>query len=85
MLSFEIKGGVGSAKKFVHELEILSFAESLGGFESLTAHPYTMSHAQLTPEEKEKIGISEGLIRISAGLENTDDLIDAISAGLKKL
>jgi cystathionine beta-lyase len=44
-----------------------------------------MSHAQLTPEEKEKIGISEGLIRISAGLENTDDLIDAISAGLKKL
>jgi cystathionine beta-lyase/cystathionine gamma-synthase len=44
-----------------------------------------MSHAQLTPEEKEKIGISEDLIRISAGLENTDDLIDAISAGLKKL
>jgi cystathionine gamma-synthase len=85
MLSFEIKGGVESAKKFVHELEILSFAESLGGFESLTAHPYTMSHAQLTHEEKAKIGISEDLIRISTGLENTDDLIDAISTGLKKL
>jgi cystathionine beta-lyase/cystathionine gamma-synthase len=61
----------------------LSFAESLGGFESLTAHPYSMSHAQLTHKEKAKIGISEDLIRISAGLENTQDLLQAIESGLK--
>jgi len=85
MLSFEIKGGLGSVKQFVDGIEIFSFAESLGGFESLITHPYTMSHAVLTPKEKANVGISEGLIRISAGLENTEDLIDALDAGLKKI
>jgi cystathionine gamma-synthase len=85
MLSFEIKGGLGSVKQFVDGIEIFSFAESLGGFESLITHPYTMSHAVLTPKEKANVGISEGLIRISAGLENTEDLIDALDAELKKI
>jgi cystathionine beta-lyase/cystathionine gamma-synthase len=85
MLSFTVQGGLSSVKKFVKEVDILSFAESLGGFESLITHPFTMSHAVLSPEEKEKIGITEGLIRISAGLEDTADLIDAISTGLKKI
>jgi cystathionine beta-lyase/cystathionine gamma-synthase len=85
MLSFNVQGGLSSVKKFVEEVDILSFAESLGGFESLITHPFTMSHAVLSSEEKEKIGITEGLIRISAGLEDTADLIDAISAGLKKI
>jgi len=82
MLSFILKGGLASVKKFVKEVEILSFAESLGGFESLVTHPYTMSHAALSPEEKKEIGIPEGLIRISAGLENTDDLIEAFKSAL---
>ena len=85
MLSFSIKGGLPSVKKFVKNIEILSFAESLGGFESLVTHPYTMSHAALSPEEKKEIGISEGLIRISAGLENTDDLTAALKTVLEKL
>ena len=85
MLSFTVQGGLSSVKKFVKEVDILSFAESLGGFESLITHPFTMSHAVLSPEEKEKIGITEGLIRISAGLEDTQDLLDAIDAGLKKI
>lgn len=85
MLSFSIKGGLPSVKKFVKNIEILSFAESLGGFESLVTHPYTMSHAALSPEEKKEIGISEGLIRISAGLENTDDLTAALKTVLERL
>ena len=85
MLSFTVQGGLSSVKKFVKEVDILSLAASLGGFESLITHRFTMSHAVLSPEEKGKIGITEGLIRISAGLEDTQDLLDAIYAGLKKI
>jgi cystathionine gamma-synthase len=85
MLSFELEGGLPAAKKFFKEIKIFSLAESLGGFESLVCHPYTMTHAPLSAEEKEAAGISEGLIRISAGLEDADDLIDDINGALKKL
>ena len=61
---------------------LLPFAGSLGGFESLIGHPYTQSHGVHTPEKKEEIGISDGLVRISAGLENTDDLVDGIQSAL---
>ena len=63
-------------------MELLPFAGSLGGFESLVGHPYTQSHGTHTPEQKEEIGISEGLIRISAGLEDTEDLIEAVKKAL---
>ena len=61
---------------------LLPFAGSLGGFESLIGHPYTQSHGIHTPERKYEIGISEGLVRISAGLEDTDDLIAGIKSAL---
>lgn len=83
MLSFELEGGLSAVKDFFNRVEIFSLAESLGGFESLVSHPYTMSHAVLSPEEKEKIGISDSLIRISAGLEDSGDLIDGINAALR--
>tara|TARA_Y100001980_G_C14556220_1_gene346957 strand:+ start:5951 stop:7102 length:1152 start_codon:yes stop_codon:yes gene_type:complete len=82
MLSFEIKNGLSEVKKFVDSLKILSLAGSLGGFESLVGHPYTMTHAALSAAQKKEIGIKKNLIRISAGLENTEDLLDAVKKAL---
>ena len=82
MLSFELKEGLSGVKKFIEKIDLLPFAGSLGGFESLIGHPYTQSHGVHTPEKKEEIGISDGLVRISAGLENTDDLVDGIQSAL---
>ncbi len=82
MLSFELKEGLPGVKNFIEKIELMSFAGSLGGFESLVGHPYTQSHGMHTPERKKEIGISEGLIRISAGLENTDDLVEGIQLAL---
>ena len=85
MFSFELEGGLPAVKKFFAEIKNFALAESLGGFESLICHPYTMTHAPLSPEEKEAAGISEGLVRISTGLENTDDLIDDLNIALQKI
>ena len=81
MLSFEILGGLAEVKSFIKEIKILPLAASLGGFESLVSHPYTMTHGNLTPNQKKEVGISESLIRISAGLENTEDLMEAVNLG----
>ena len=85
MLSFEILDGLTGVKNFIEAMKILPLAASLGGFESLVSHPYTMTHGNLTPNQKKEIGISESLIRISAGLENTEDLLEAVNLGLKKI
>ena len=85
MLSFEILGGLAEVKSFIKEIKILPLAASLGGFESLLSHPYTMTHGNLTPNQKKEVGISESLIRISAGLENTEDLLEAVNLGLEKI
>ncbi len=75
MLSFEIKGGLKETKKFLENLKIFALAESLGGVESLIEHPALMTHASISKESREKIGISDSLIRVSVGIENSDDLI----------
>ena len=85
MLSFEILGGLAEVKSFIKEIKILPLAASLGGFESLVSHPYTMTHGNLTPNQKKEVGISESLVRISAGLENTEDLLEAVNLGLEKI
>ena len=85
MLSFEVKKGLAGIENFIKGMKILPLAASLGGFESLVSHPYTMTHGTLSPAQKKEIGISENLIRISAGLENTDDLLDAIKLGCKQI
>ena len=85
MLSFEILGGLAEVKSFIKGMKILPLAASLGGFESLVSHPYTMTHGNLTPNQKKEVGISESLIRISAGLENTEDLLEAVNLGLEKI
>ena len=83
MLSFELNDGLSEVESFIKAVNILPLAASLGGFESLISHPYTMTHGDLTSDQKKEIGISENLIRISSGLENTDDLLDAIKNALK--
>ena len=76
LISFEINGGLKESRKFLQSLEIFSLAESLGGVESLIEHPALMTHASVPEEERVKIGITNSLIRISAGIEHVDDLIE---------
>jgi cystathionine beta-lyase/cystathionine gamma-synthase len=82
MLSFELSGGTEAAERFFKKVSIPIIAPSLGGIETLLTRPVTTSHALLSPEELEKLGISEGLIRVSVGLEAADDLIDDFKQAL---
>ncbi|OIQ37592.1 MAG: methionine gamma-lyase [Crocinitomix sp. MedPE-SWsnd] len=84
MLSFEIKGGEKEAFKFINNLKLVKLAVSLGSTESLIQHPATMTHAGVSAEEKEKLGISPSLIRLSVGVENIQDLIHDIERSLKE-
>ena len=81
MLSFELAGGQSAVCDVINALGIFTLAESLGGVESLIAHPATMTHAAMTPEARVTAGITDGLIRISVGLEHEDDIIaDLVTA-----
>ena len=82
IVTFFIKGGLEAARKFLERVKVFSLAESLGGVESLIEHPAIMTHASLPKEIREKIGISDELIRVSVGIENIDDLIDDLKNAL---
>ena len=82
MISVEIKGGFEGAKKFLERTEIFYLAESLGGVESLIEHPAIMTHASIPPEVREEIGISDGLVRLSVGIEALEDLTDDLEKAL---
>lgn len=84
MLSLELQGGEAAARAFVDGLRWFTLAESLGGVESLIAHPATMTHAAMTPEARAKAGISDGLLRLSVGIEAAEDLLADIAAGLER-
>lgn len=84
MLSLELQGGEAAARAFVEGLRWFTLAESLGGVESLIAHPATMTHAAMTPEARAKAGISDGLLRLSVGIEAAEDLLADIAAGLER-
>ncbi|HEX6810997.1 MAG TPA: cystathionine gamma-synthase [Planctomycetota bacterium] len=84
MLSFELRepGGVAT---FLEGLQCFTLAESLGGVESLIAHPATMTHASMTPEVRERAGITAGLLRLSVGIENVEDLAADLAAALQRV
>jgi cystathionine gamma-synthase len=84
MLSLELHGGVAAVEAFLDGLQYFTLAESLGGVESLVAHPATMTHAAMTPEARAAAGISDGLLRLSVGIEHADDLVADIAAGLAR-
>lgn len=82
MLSVEIEGGEPAVRAFLDGLQCFTLAESLGGVESLVAHPATMTHAAMSPEAREAAGIGDGLLRLSVGIEHVDDLLADIEAAL---
>jgi cystathionine gamma-synthase len=83
MLSFELKGGVRAARRFVESLSLFTLAESLGGIESLVAHPATMTHLGMGAEARRVAGITDGLVRLSVGLEAEADLIGDVERALE--
>ena len=85
MLSLTIAGGKKEAFKFLNALELVLISNNLGDSKSLATHPATTTHQRLTPELKEQQGITQGLIRLSVGLEHPDDLIDDVLAALKAI
>jgi cystathionine beta-lyase/cystathionine gamma-synthase len=85
MLSFELKNGEAAAKAFMGRLKIPIVAPSLGGVESLVTRPAATSHSGMSPEERRSIGVTDGLIRLSVGIENTDDLIADLEQALAGL
>ena len=82
MISFELNGNY-DVRKFFKGLKLISLAESLGGVESLVCHPATMTHASIPKEIREKEGITDGLIRLSVGIEKVDDLILDLNSGIQ--
>jgi cystathionine beta-lyase/cystathionine gamma-synthase len=85
MLSVELRGGYQAAESFISGLKLVTRAASLGGFESLAVHPAAMWGLQLTPEVRKATGISESLVRISAGLEDEKDLIQDFERALSRI
>jgi cystathionine gamma-synthase len=83
-VSLELEGGHDAVREFVSELEYFSLAESLGGVESLVAHPATMTHAAMDPAAREKAGLVDGLVRLSVGIEALEDLQADVAAGLDR-
>mgnify|MGYP001824610577 CR=1 FL=1 len=82
MLSFSLRGGLEAARRVMDRTRVFTLAESLGGVESLIEHPGLMTHASLTPEQQSKVGITEGLIRLSVGIESVDDLLRDLEQAL---
>lgn len=83
VLSFELKGGVEAGKKFVEALQLFSHVANIGDVRSLVIHPATTTHSQLTSEEQLAAGVTPGLVRLSIGLENIDDIKADLEAGFK--
>ena len=84
MVSFELKGGVDAAEHFMQKITLPIVAPSLGGVETLITRPVTTSHASVSPEDLKKLGISDSLIRLSVGIEATEDLIEDFEQALKE-
>ena len=83
IISIVLKGGFDSAKRFCESTQLFTLAESLGGVESLVNHPAVMTHASIPAERREVLGISDGLVRLSVGIEHQDDLLEDLDCALK--
>lgn len=84
MIGFEVKGGKAAAFRTLNALKLAKISNNLGDSKSIVTHPATTTHQRLTPEARAELGISEGFIRFSAGLEHKDDLIEDLNAALEK-
>jgi len=84
MVSFDV-GSLAAARTVLESVQLCTLAESLGGVETLMCHPATMTHASVAPEVRERLGITEGLVRISVGIEDTDDIMADLDQALAKI
>jgi cystathionine beta-lyase/cystathionine gamma-synthase len=82
IISFELKGGVEAGARLMNSVKLWILAESLGGCDSLITHPASMTHASVPPEIRHSLGISDGFVRLSVGIEDVRDLIDDLGQGL---
>jgi len=85
MRSVELRGGIPAVRAFLDGLRHFTLAESLGGVESLIAHPATMTHAAMSPQARAVAGIADGLLRLSVGIEHVDDLAADLDAALVRV
>ena len=85
LCSFEIKGGKEGAFRFLNGLSLIGITNNLGDSKSLITHPTTTTHQRLTPEQRAELGIGDGLVRLSCGLEHADDLIEDLLTALDKV
>ena len=85
LIAFEVEGGKAGAFRVANALNIIKISSNLGDSKSLITHPPTTTHDRFTPEEKLEMGITDGLLRLSVGLEDPDDLIDDLAQALKTL
>lgn len=84
IVTFELKGGIESGRKFLNALQMISMTNNLGDSRTIASHPASTTHSKLTEEERQSVGITPGLIRISVGLENVEDILDDIKQALHK-
>jgi O-succinylhomoserine sulfhydrylase len=85
LIAFEIKGGKAGAFRFLNGLSLIGITNNLGDAKSLITHPTTTTHQRLTPEQRAELGIGDGLVRLSIGLEHVDDFIDDLLGALEKV
>lgn len=85
MLWFEVQGGVSAGKRLMDSVRLCTLAENLGSVETLVTHPVTMTHADVEKAERERVGISDGLVRLSVGLEDVEDLIGDLDQALERV
>ena len=84
MISFELKDGIPAGKTLMNSVKLCSLAESLGAVETMITHPATMTHVDVPEEERHARGLTDGLVRISVGIEDVDDIIDDLKQALEK-
>jgi cystathionine beta-lyase/cystathionine gamma-synthase len=84
MVTIVLGGGLEAAKRFLASLRVFTCAESLGGVESLANHPAIMTHASVPADVRRRLGIEDGLVRLSVGIEDADDLIADLEQALKR-
>jgi O-succinylhomoserine sulfhydrylase len=84
IITFSVKGGYERAKKFLDSLQIASLSPNLGDTRTIVTHPASTTHSKLTEKERTSVGITPGLIRVSVGLEDVNDIIEDITQALEK-
>ncbi len=82
MISFELTGGLEAGKTVMNGVELCGLAESLGAVETMITHPATMTHAEVPPEDRQARGLTDGLVRLSVGIEDVDDIIADLEQAL---